>query len=250
MTDHERYLFDLNGYITVRNALTPEQLTSLNALLDEQIVRSMPVEESTHRFGSPLNWGQPYMDVLDNPTIYPFVEAINGRHARLDHSYLDVIRDGSSPIGATLHGGGTPFQPGEMYHVHNGQIFCGLTVVAYNLHDVHAGDGGFGCVPGSHKANYRFPDAWRNLEQPESIVQHVVGPAGTAIIFTEALTHGALPWRGRQERRTLFYKYTDTAMGWSARFTFEDRTDLTERQRRLLMPPGSVFSKDRYLSRS
>ena len=31
--------------------------------------------------------------------------------------------------------------------------------------------------------------------------------SGDAIIFTEKLVHGTLPWRGRGERRTLFYKY-------------------------------------------
>jgi hypothetical protein len=48
-------------------------------------------------------------------------------------------------------------------------MYNGLTAVAYNLTDVNPGEGGFGCIPGSHKSK-----------------------AGTAIIFTEALTHGTL----------------------------------------------------------
>lgn len=31
--------------------------------------------------------------------------------------------------------------------------------------------------------------------------------AGSAVIFTEALTHGAMPWRANHERRTLLYRY-------------------------------------------
>ena len=29
------------------------------------------------------------------------------------------------------------------------------------------------------------------------------------IVFTEALTHGTKPWRGRQQRRTLLYRYAE-----------------------------------------
>ena len=31
--------------------------------------------------------------------------------------------------------------------------------------------------------------------------------AGDALIFTEGLTHGTLPWKGKHERRTLLYRY-------------------------------------------
>lgn len=72
--------------------------------------------------------------------------------------------------------------------------------LAYNLRDVHPGDGGFGCVPGSHKANVPFPDEWRDLAEFQPFMRAVTGPAGTAIIFTEALTHDAMPWSGAGER--------------------------------------------------
>jgi hypothetical protein len=35
------------------------------------------------------------------------------------------------------------------------------------------------------------------------------------VIFTEALTHGTLPWRGKHQRRTLFYKYHQPMMAWA-----------------------------------
>ena len=64
---------------------------------------------------------------------------------------------------------------------------------------------GFGCVPGSHKSNYCFSGGWRDMaENIELYVRRVTGLAGTAVIFTEALTHGALPWTGQVERRKIF----------------------------------------------
>eukprot|EP01047_Picozoa_sp_COSAG01_P033582 COSAG01_NODE_2477_length_7615_cov_7.259609_8_plen_52_part_00 len=37
-------------------------------------------------------------------------------------------------------------------------------------------------------------------------LQPVPAKAGDCIIFTEALTHGTMPWRAHTDRRTLFYK--------------------------------------------
>jgi hypothetical protein len=64
-------------------------------------------------------------------------------------------------------------------------------------------------------------------------VTPVTGPAGTAIIFTEAISHGTLPWRGAGERRTVFLKYNPYAIAWSVRFYDRDGyPGLTPRQRR------------------
>ena len=36
MTDQERYLFDLQGYLVIPNALSGDQVAALNALLDDR----------------------------------------------------------------------------------------------------------------------------------------------------------------------------------------------------------------------
>ena len=92
--------------------------------------------------------------------------------------------------------------------------------------DVNADmDGGFACVPGTHKSNYRFPDEWRNMQRGiHPLVKRMGGKAGSAIMFTEALTHGTLPWTGRGERRTLFMKISPHPLSWSPGvFTLKDR---------------------------
>ena len=119
----------------------------------------------------------------------------------------------------------------------------GLSVVAYNLKDVGPNDGGFGCVPGSHKSNYAFPEEWKEMDEPGPLVERVTGPAGTAIIFTEALTHGTLPWTGADERRTIFFKYSPHPISWSAHhFDPDDYDGLTETQRGILEGPNARYS--------
>ena len=51
MTENEKYLFDLQGYIAVENALDSSQITELNRILDEHIAAESEDNMSTQRFG-------------------------------------------------------------------------------------------------------------------------------------------------------------------------------------------------------
>jgi hypothetical protein len=246
MHDTERYLFDLNGYLALPGLLDAAVLTRLNELMDARIATLVDPGASTHRFGDVLDWGPEVRALIDHEPVLPYLEEILGAGFRLDHDYADLIRQGKGPIGTRLHGGSVPHDPGQTYGFFDGRPRSGLLVVAYNLRDVNPGDGGFGCVPGSHKANLPFPAEWRELDQELDValdlVRAVTGPAGTAIIFTEAMTHGTLPWRGAGERRTLFFKYNPAPISFSATFHDRDRwPDLTPRQRAILESPNARY---------
>jgi phytanoyl-CoA dioxygenase PhyH len=242
--DEQRYLFDLQGWITIPGALDAGQLTELNAEFDRRVAAAVTPDANSHRFGDILEWGPAWLNLIDNPRVVDVLEAILGAGFRLDHDYADLIRRGKGPIGTVLHGGATPFDPGQSYGVHGGRIHSGLVVVAYNLRDVNPGDGGFAGVAGSHKSSFPLPDDWKELdvEPPRPFVTPVTGPAGTAVVFTEALAHGTLPWRGAGERRTVFLKYNPHPIAWSARFYDRDRyPGLTARQRSILEPPNARY---------
>lgn len=239
MNQQELYLFDLQGYVVVENALTPEQVTALNHLIDQHLAAQPDPDKPWFRFDSLLSWGPPFRALIDNPRLRPYLEMLLGHDFRLDHDYMHVIRQGPGPIGSHLHGGGTPYDPCQYYHFRNGRMYNGLTAIAYNLGDTQPGQGGFGCVPGSHKSNLPLPEEWRNLERPPACVREVSASAGSAIVFTEALCHGTLPWRGPGDRRTLFYKFSPRPSAWARYYYNADNfDDLTERQRRILKTPG------------
>ena len=165
MDPTERYLFDLNGYLALPGALPAATVASLNALMDERITRDVPPDAMTYRFADVLDWGPEVRALIDHEPTMAYLDEFLGTGYRLDHDYADLIRRGKGPIGTQLHGGAVPFDPGQWYTFVEGRPRSGLLVVAYNLRDVGPNDGGFGCVPGSHKANLPFPDAWRELEQ-------------------------------------------------------------------------------------
>ncbi len=264
MNEQERYQFDLQGFLVVEQAIAPAHLAKLNRILDLNLRHraAEAPQASNQRFDGLLGWGSAYRALIDNPRLTPYLTNLLGPQFRLDHDYAHVIYEsrgsqGNSqgniqgniqgnvgPIGAQLHGGGTPHDPCQFYQVINGQIQSGLVAVAYNLTEVQPGEGGFGCIPGSHKSHFPLPEAWRDLQRPPACVQAVPAPAGSATIFTEALSHGTLPWKGRGDRRTLFFKFSPQHLAWMRRYYDLDCygpdacPDLTPEQRARLKPPG------------
>src|SRR5438093_1294320 len=64
-------------------------------------------------------------------------------------------------------------------------------------------------------------------------------PAGSVVLFSEAVMHGTAPWRADHERRTLLYKYCVSQMAWSrARVLPPPDVPLTPRQQALLTEPA------------
>ena len=98
---------------------------------------------------------------------------------------------------------------------------------------------GFCCIPGSHKSHFKLP---RQIhEAPEKACCVVIPdvPAGSVVLFSEAMMHGTAPWRADHERRTLLYKYCLSHMAWSrARVLPPPDVPLTPRQQALLTEPA------------
>ena len=206
MNEEERYLFDLRGYLVIADMLTAQQLAGLNRLMDSQNL--MPPGDDTlgARFGGFLEWGQIFCNLLDHARIMPYLKTILGDGFRLDHYYGIYMRAGTEQL--RLHGGGTPYDPPEYYHFRDGQMHNGLTVVAWNLTDTGPSAGGFCALPGSHKSNYACPDSIRVAHTAHAAVEVPEAPAGSVVIFTEALTHGTAAWTTNGA-----HSYTNTALG-------------------------------------
>lgn len=236
MTDEERYLFDLNGYLVVREVLTAEELKALNDILDAMPPWEEKTETRNFHTGPVLDWGEPFRQLVGHPGIFPYLTEVLGAKFRLDHVYAIFMKKGGELH--TLHGGGTPYDPGQYYHFRNGRMYNGLTVYSFMLTDVPAGGGGFCCIPGSHKSNLTCPSRFRQLAEPADCVVHVPAKAGDVIIFTEALTHGTLQWTADHERRSLLYKYAPGHLSWASRYpTASDEYEWNEEQRRIFEPP-------------
>ena len=243
-----QYLLDLQGYLVIENALSAEELATLNAILDRQRLPA-PERGERARFGHApdgagfLQWGEPLCDLLDHPRILPVLRRRLGDHFRLDRLFGTVGRMRWSKLHAD-YGVMSPNSqsvPNEYFHTHRHEITDGFLVVGWNLTDTGPEHGGFCCIPGSHKSNLRVPKSI--FDDPENS-PHVIIPsaaAGSAVLFTEALLHGSTAWKGKHQRRTLFYKYCVSHMAWRpGSVTPPTNADLTPRQRNLLREPADA----------
>lgn len=250
MNEEERYLFDLQGYLVIPQILEPDTIRTMNAWIDSKAEQD-PIwqgQTGNSHIDHPITWGPEFLALLDHPRVLPYLEALMGTSLRLDHDYAIFLEPGHT--GLKLHGpNGAPFDPNHYYQCHNGQMFCGLTVATFALTDVLPGAGGLAVVSGSHKSNFECPLDIRLYQRPTSIVQQIPTQAGDCVIFTEALTHGTLPWKGPGVRRTLFFKYAPCQLAWSVQRYFAVETvagmealelQLTARQRRLLTNNSAI----------
>ncbi|MBI1930013.1 phytanoyl-CoA dioxygenase family protein [Candidatus Poribacteria bacterium] len=234
MTDEEKYLFDIRGYMVIERALSTDELAALNAIFDEQQARLENPRAGRARYLELVTWGKPYRDIIDHPALVPYLEEILGADFRLDHDYAEHMIEGGA---GELHLNGTPYSTMFHYNAKDGKLLCGLVAVAWALKDVPPGAGGFCCIPGSHKSSFPAPASITCVGKPSPCVQQIPCPAGSAVIFTEALRHGTLAWIAPTERRTLFYKYSPRYLSWWGTYYDPDAYDYTERQQKILRAP-------------
>jgi hypothetical protein len=65
------------------------------------------------------------------------------------------------------------------------------------------------CLRGSHKANFDCPmDVRALVDDLGGSVRHLSMKKGSALIWTEALAHGTLPWRSDNNRRAIVLRYS------------------------------------------
>ena len=249
----QQYLFDLQGYLVIENVLSQEELAILNERMDQQ---NLPAPTKSPRFGSAaggspegpgfLQWGKPFCDLLDHPQIMPVLRFRLGDCFRLDRLYGMYMRAGMGRGGLHSDYGASSFTSqaiaGQRYHPPENELLNGFTVVAWSLSDAGPEHGGFCCIPGSHKSNYKIPQ--QILEAPEQtpcVVTPSV-PAGSVILFAESLTHGTAAWNGSHERRTLLFKYCVAHTAWSSkRVKPPAEIELTPRQQILFSEPADPY---------
>ncbi len=265
MNEYEKYLFDLNGYLLLEDVLSPEEVAACNEAIDHNLgrleqreIRSAKWSDSLKGKGrrdlrGMLTWPKPwclsFRDLLSHPRILDCMLELLDDGFRVDTIYGIVMDKGTE--GLALHGGGIRRNNLiNFYEFLNGRMCCGLTVVSWALTDCGSGDGGFMCIPGSHKASYPLPGDAMTMETDLGVVKQVPMKAGSVVIFTEALAHGTLPWTADHERRSVLFKYSPGPLTHApSDSAFSDTCDylprgikdvwdeLTPQQQAMLEPP-------------
>lgn len=247
-TPAERFFFDNNGYLVLEEFLDAAHVNALLQALHRVIQRRRKLqeqefphtgittlmgEESTRIFyildDDPL-----FLEMLDWPSIWPYVTGL--LNALPHHHASDaIIEHGNDLIGRGMRWHIDGIDDGFRNlgpHIPLLQLKIG-----YYLSDMtQPGQGNLCVVPGSHKA---APATTReDLQQwgKSAGVTEICAPAGTAILFHNALWHSAGPFSSKDgQRAMLYYAYEHPWMiasqeHWGYPSEFYNRLSLTRRK--------------------
>ena len=264
MSEREKFLLDLQGFLCVKDFLTAEEVQTLNeavdANVDEEAEDFFP---EGARYGGGMDgqfgkgnvegmltweqpWCQPFRDMVAHPKLIPYLNTLFGRGWRMDQlPFISFAKKGVGGHG--LHGATSRvFDGGCFYHYANGEIRTGLAVFQFQLADINPGDGGLAVIPGSHKANFKCPEDIMLYSADREVVRNVAGKVGDMAIFLEATIHGALPWTAEHNRRSLFYRYSPKYLNFHQDYieTIQPEwvSELTDAQR-AVMEPAYMYSR-------
>lgn len=269
LEQEELFAFDLNGFIVVKNVFTEEEIEAMNAAVDahehEMVERKgqlrlggkkgapLAGDGDTGRqdLGGMLAWpGEEKMlfrKMLVHPKLVPYYIALCGEGYRMDHLPL-LIQQKKGADGFDFHGGrlnqdGSWIQ-GLAYEFVNGRPYCHLLAASIALTTTRTGEGGYAVLPGSHKSNVPVPpDVMKMLKQTESVRNPEI-ERGDVLLFTEACTHGTIPWSGEGrdgKRRAVLYRFAPANMAYGRSYMPEwpkGTTDgMTDAEKAVLQPP-------------
>ena len=221
-TEMEEYLFDLRGYLVLKNTITKEHVDELNTTIDTYL--DMPPDTWrgwVHRQGSErtahlhniFEMGAPFERLIDNPSWIDHMNRFVGGDDGLfiDESFIDVRGKG----GATrLHSGAHKRRIRTQFRFHNNQFRCGQINILLALTDIGPGDGATMVIPGSHKSNLLHPafndpatrERGASLDNVEG-AQEVHLNAGDAAFFVDCTAHGSAARTKPGERRIAIIRY-------------------------------------------
>jgi len=148
----------------------------------------------------PAPYGEPFQRMIVHPTLMQRLNWIMG--SGFECMMCNAFLSGKGSSGHFLHAAGELAKVTNHYRQQNGRVYSESINVAWQLRDVTLADGGFVCVPCSHKASYPMPEGIRTCDDEMGLARHVEMKGGDVLLFlASAQTHGAYPWTGEKNRR-------------------------------------------------
>ena len=262
------FLFDLRGYLILKQAVEPELVDSLNRAIDE-----LPPLEREDWYGNAqrrdynaatglelhncVEAGEPFEQLIDHPGWIDYVRHYAGEEKSyvegvfIDECILSVRRSGGHH---PVHSGGYRGASRGAYHYNHGVFRCGQANIILALTDIGPGDGATMVIPGSHKANFPHPNAgdYAKLDRMDvlegAVELHM--EKGDALLFVDGLMHGGSSRTNAGERRVMIYRYGPI---WAVtRFGYEYSeallARLTPERRKILQPVAPLRPQPAHVS--
>ena len=224
LTDNEKWLFDLQGFLHLRGVIQPDHLLPILDVINSWLSvdeTEIPAPVSRHR-------QEPYKTHLDhiqyghqlfqelnvNPDIIRIIAGLTMGLPRLFHCNFTKMEKSNpnSENHQTYHrdDSGIKFplgfrNPHNDYQTAGGEIYCSHIATWIALVPIPPGTG-FSLVPGSHKSAFQTPDKLRVGNYPPVSIT-IPMDAGDVIIFSTNLLHDAAEWTQDYPRMNIFQRF-------------------------------------------
>ena len=174
-----------------RGALKPKHVDALNRAVDALALPPPGHDIGSQRFTGHLR--RPRRSATCSTTRPSSTSSLElcGTGVRLDHTYGIVMAPGTGGLG--LHGGGSPVRPGPVLRGRRRPAAHGTGRRAVVAERLGPRRGRLRLHPREPQGGVRAAPRDRH-HQPDSCSRCPSAPVDV-VIFTEALTHGTLPWR-------------------------------------------------------
>jgi hypothetical protein len=218
VTPEQRFLFDSQGFLLLKNAIHPADLALLLQATQQAEKRehddsrwrkqrpdgrigqeTKQVQQGWVRLNGLLRIDPVFDLLIDYPTVFPFLQEFMG-DPQLGNTW-SISKSLGNDTGSWHRGIGP-----EHYAFRNGQIRSRMLNTVYFLTDNGPDDGCMLGIPGAHKSNIDLPWVkYKGLDMPGSI--RLTGNAGDVLIFSEALLHNGLGNTTGNMRTNLYANY-------------------------------------------
>lgn len=278
LTPAQRYHFDVFGYVIIPNLLTPDEVGSMKDALyrlrhDLRAAKSASSDVAKHRVREArFLVDQPhhvYMGSIEQvePALthyatHPYVvgacEEIMGGRGHIVETNAHI--NSKAPTWPTAADGGPAYSfhrglsGAEGFHFKNGLYHANFVKLLTNLTDLGPDDGGTTVIAGSHKVDAGDEAIIKSAYDDRRLIHKVVAPAGSGLLFTEALMHATGQITSDKERMIIIAGYTtsyfpfmmnewyDNTQGWAPGFL----ENLPPEHRSLFVSNGYIQRKAYY----
>ena len=275
LTPAQRYHLEVYGYVVIENALeqdlTDRLLEAMLRLKNDLLSATDPAKARVRNcrlssfrphhlhFAHILEADPAIFEYLTHPRLVGMAEELVGGSVRLEESEA-VVNERDPEINlaaAPRYGFHTGTAPDVGTYVENGLYHCTFVKTLTNLTELGPDDGGTVVIAGSHKVKSDRESIIAAAYEDPTLIHQVVAPAGSTLLFGEALIHATGQIRSDRERVIVIGGYTPPMFqAWngqepSAEFIAQtpeslkpllsgsDKWSWQQRRRRLDMPVAS-----------
>lgn len=246
MTDAQRFLFDLQGYLMIEDALSPSEVEAFRETIYRLAREKVTDPAGWHARGEPkrfLTVHRPiekdpiFLQMVDHPAVLPILQQLVGENPILIDNDAELTPRHNDPKpwhrGVGTHG----------YWIEDGRFQCTMVKCIWYLSDVKRGENCTRIIPGSHKSRVPVPHPGgdRAADLPGQV--EVEARAGTVMIFSEACLHAGNINPSDKTRVNMYFNYGPSwVQPWEGYRPSERLVRESDGIRRQILGGGRVYS--------